>query len=97
MAQDQGTKTSVTTQIHEVYIRATPQAIWEAITSPEWTVKYGYKGAKSVVRMSLTSARPRTATAWRKGIRRGAGAGGGVSFIEEQPAIAITSSRPGSR
>ena len=31
--------------MHEVYIRATPQAIWEAITSPEWTVNYGYQGA----------------------------------------------------
>jgi uncharacterized protein YndB with AHSA1/START domain len=37
-------KTSVTTQVYEVYIRTTPQAIWDAITSPEWTVKYGYKG-----------------------------------------------------
>ncbi len=44
MAQDQDTKTSVTTQIHEVYIRATPQAIWDAITTPEWTAKYGYRG-----------------------------------------------------
>jgi uncharacterized protein YndB with AHSA1/START domain len=34
-----------TTQVYEVYIRATPQAIWDAITSPEWTMKYGYKGA----------------------------------------------------
>ena len=39
------TKTSVTTQVYEVYIRAVPQAIWDAITSPEWTVKYGYRGA----------------------------------------------------
>ena len=39
------TKASVTTQVYEVYIRATPQAIWDAITSPEWTVKYAYKGA----------------------------------------------------
>jgi uncharacterized protein YndB with AHSA1/START domain len=38
------TKASVTTQMYEVYIRATPQAIWDAITSPEWTQKYGYKG-----------------------------------------------------
>jgi uncharacterized protein YndB with AHSA1/START domain len=37
------TKASVTTQVYEVYIRAAPQAIWDAITSPEWTVKYGYK------------------------------------------------------
>jgi uncharacterized protein YndB with AHSA1/START domain len=39
------TKASVTTQVYEVYIKATPHAIWDAITSPEWTVKYGYKGA----------------------------------------------------
>ena len=38
------TKTSVTTQIHEVYIRTAPQAIWDAITSPEWTTKYAYRG-----------------------------------------------------
>ena len=28
-----------------IYIRASPDAIWDAITSPEWTVKYAYKGA----------------------------------------------------
>jgi uncharacterized protein YndB with AHSA1/START domain len=44
MAQDAGTKTSVTTQIYEIYIKATPQAIWDAITTPEWTAKYGYRG-----------------------------------------------------
>jgi len=39
-------KTSVaTTQVYEVYIKASPRAIWDAITSPEWTVKYGYQGA----------------------------------------------------
>ncbi|MGH2366353.1 MAG: SRPBCC domain-containing protein [Chloroflexota bacterium] len=31
-----------TVQVHRVYIKATPQAIWDAITRPEWTVKYGY-------------------------------------------------------
>ena len=34
-----------TTQVYEVYIKASPQAIWDAITSPEWTTKYGYQGA----------------------------------------------------
>jgi uncharacterized protein YndB with AHSA1/START domain len=38
------TKTSVTTQVYEVYIKAEPQAIWDAITSPEWTQRYGYQG-----------------------------------------------------
>ena len=37
-----------TTQVYEVYIRASPQAIWDAITSPEWTVKYGYQGAVDI-------------------------------------------------
>lgn len=34
----------VKTQVYEVYIKATPQAIWDAITTPEWTAKYGYRG-----------------------------------------------------
>jgi uncharacterized protein YndB with AHSA1/START domain len=41
MATD--TKTGVTTQVFEIYIKATPQRIWEAITSPEWNAKYGYQ------------------------------------------------------
>jgi uncharacterized protein YndB with AHSA1/START domain len=32
------------TQVYEIYIRATPQAIWDAITQPEWTARYGYQG-----------------------------------------------------
>ena len=31
-----------TTQIYRVFIKATPQAIWDAITKPEWTERYGY-------------------------------------------------------
>jgi len=34
----------VTTQVHRVYIKATPEAIWDAITKPEWTERYGYGG-----------------------------------------------------
>lgn len=33
-----------TVQIYRVYINATPQAIWDAITQPEFTEKYGYGG-----------------------------------------------------
>jgi uncharacterized protein YndB with AHSA1/START domain len=36
--------TMVTTQVYRVYIKAAPQAIWEAITRPEWTERYGYGG-----------------------------------------------------
>lgn len=32
----------ITTQVYRVFIRATPQAIWDAITTPEWTQRYGY-------------------------------------------------------
>ena len=31
------------TQMFRVYIKATPEAIWEAITSPDWNDRYGYK------------------------------------------------------
>jgi uncharacterized protein YndB with AHSA1/START domain len=33
-----------TTQVYQVFIRATPEAIWDAITKPEWTQRYGYRG-----------------------------------------------------
>ncbi len=32
----------MTTQVYQVYIKASPEAIWDAITKPEWTQKYGY-------------------------------------------------------
>jgi uncharacterized protein YndB with AHSA1/START domain len=35
-----------TIQVYRVYIRATPEAIWTAITDPEWTERYGY-GARA--------------------------------------------------
>jgi uncharacterized protein YndB with AHSA1/START domain len=39
------TDNDVTTQqVYRVWIKATPQAIWEAITTPEWTERYGYTG-----------------------------------------------------
>jgi uncharacterized protein YndB with AHSA1/START domain len=37
------TETAVkTVQVYKEYIKATPQAVWDALTKPEWTVKYGY-------------------------------------------------------
>lgn len=36
------TADSTTTQIYRVFIKATPQAIWDAITKPEWTQRFGY-------------------------------------------------------
>ena len=34
--------TTKTVQVYQVYIKATPQAVWDALTRPEWSVKYGY-------------------------------------------------------
>jgi uncharacterized protein YndB with AHSA1/START domain len=36
------TMTATTTQVYELFIRATPEQIWEAITTPEFTTKYFY-------------------------------------------------------
>ena len=33
-----------TTQLYQVFIKATPQAIWDAITDPAWNSRYGYGG-----------------------------------------------------
>ena len=37
-------ETNSTTHIHQVYIKAAPAQIWDAITSPEWNGRYGYRG-----------------------------------------------------
>ena len=34
------TMTQTTTQVYQVFIKASPEQIWEAITSPEFTTKY---------------------------------------------------------
>ena len=36
--------TATTTQVYRVWIKATPEAIWDAITKTEWTARYGYGG-----------------------------------------------------
>lgn len=36
------TMIETTTQVYRVYIRTTPEAVWDAITKPEWTERYGY-------------------------------------------------------
>jgi uncharacterized protein YndB with AHSA1/START domain len=39
-----GTETAVTTQVYRVYIKASPERIWQAITDPAWSARYGYGG-----------------------------------------------------
>ena len=36
------TETGTTTQVYRIFIRATPQRIWDAITDPDWTQRFGY-------------------------------------------------------
>jgi uncharacterized protein YndB with AHSA1/START domain len=38
------TQNAATVQVQRVYIRTTPQAAWDALTSPDWTERYGYRG-----------------------------------------------------
>jgi uncharacterized protein YndB with AHSA1/START domain len=40
------TTATTTTQVFRVHIKATPEKVWEAITSPEWTARYGYRAAQ---------------------------------------------------
>ena len=40
------TETGRTTQVHRVYIKATPERIWQAITDPAWNGRYGYGAAQ---------------------------------------------------
>jgi uncharacterized protein YndB with AHSA1/START domain len=48
------TMTATTTQVYQVFIKATPEAIWEAITKPDFTERYFYG-----VRMEVTPERRR--------------------------------------
>ena len=38
------TRDTAGTQVYRVYIKATPEQVWDAITKPEWTDRYGYGG-----------------------------------------------------
>jgi uncharacterized protein YndB with AHSA1/START domain len=38
------TMTETTTRVYQVYIKAPPERIWDAITKSEWTQRYGYGG-----------------------------------------------------
>ena len=42
------TETAQTTQVYRVFIKATPQQIWDAITKPEFTQQY-FHGARITV------------------------------------------------
>jgi uncharacterized protein YndB with AHSA1/START domain len=39
---------TMTTQVFRVFIKATPQAVWDAITDPEWNHRYGYRSRQEL-------------------------------------------------
>jgi uncharacterized protein YndB with AHSA1/START domain len=41
------TDRTATAKVFQIYIKTTPQAIWDAITRPEWSERYGYGGRVS--------------------------------------------------
>ena len=64
------TMTATTTQVYRVFIKATPEAIWDAITTPELTERY-FHG----VRVELRDGRRWTLTrAALRGTRRSSSA-----------------------
>jgi uncharacterized protein YndB with AHSA1/START domain len=42
------TETATATQVHQVYIKASPEQVWDAITKPEFTARYFF-GARITV------------------------------------------------
>ena len=66
------TTTTTTTEVQRVYIKTTAQRIWDAITKPEWTARYGYTG---LVDFDLHPGRPYVVRP-SEGFRAGAEAGG---------------------
>lgn len=56
----------MSTQMFRVYIKATPEAIWEAITAPEWNDRYGYK-SKSEYELNAGGAYKTLATEEMRG------------------------------
>jgi uncharacterized protein YndB with AHSA1/START domain len=60
------TDTMTTTQVYQVFIRASAQQIWEAITTPEWTERYGYGGVAQYDLRPGGSARQATSDAMKQ-------------------------------
>ena len=47
------TMTAQTTQVYSVFIRATPEQVWDGITKPEFTSRYFYGSVVEYVDMSI--------------------------------------------
>ena len=57
---------ALSTQVYQVFIKASPEDIWNAITKPEFTVRYFHKASTTVDEGKLVSIGPDGAT-WLDG------------------------------
>ena len=57
------TITQQTTQIYQVFIKASAEEIWEAITKPEWTARY-FHGARITVTPDHSDSRSADGDVW---------------------------------
>ncbi len=55
--------TARTTQVYQVFIRATPEQVWDAITKPEFTQQY-FHGVRIDVRDGRRYSRTRSGVEW---------------------------------
>jgi uncharacterized protein YndB with AHSA1/START domain len=58
------TMTETTTQVYQVFIKATPDQIWQAIVDPEFTSKYFYGSRITVTPERRTSTSPDGSESW---------------------------------
>jgi uncharacterized protein YndB with AHSA1/START domain len=61
------TMTAQTTQVYQVFIRATPEQIWEAITTPEFTEQY-FHGVRIEVRDNRRYSRTSRGIEWDEAV-----------------------------
>jgi len=61
------TMTQTTTQVYQVFIRATSEEIWEAITKPEFTAKYFYGAQIEITPERRRSWSPDRSESWGDG------------------------------
>ena len=61
------TLTETTTQVYQVFIKATPEQIWQAIIDPEFTSKYFYGSRITITPELRTSTSPDGSESWGDG------------------------------
>jgi uncharacterized protein YndB with AHSA1/START domain len=60
-------ETTTTVQVYQVFIGATPEQIWEAITKPEFTAKYFYGARIECTPEGRTATSPDGSENWGSG------------------------------